>query len=254
MPDSYDYSQKPQRRGTQNVPSPPLTTFLLMGISLAATLPRLIPGLLQEPIWQQVYAAFNGSRYQIWDGQYYLLFTAIFSHVDILHLLFNMMMLFTLATELEITVGPLLLMLFVVVSAVVTSCAELAVGHNGVGFSGVIYAMFGMMWAGRGSYPAWATVANIDNFRWMVGWAVFSIFTSWLGWMQVGNAAHFSGLLFGLSIGFAFLAPRKRLLWTIPLALLIILAILTLTVMPHSLAWLSWKLPFGALFHVFPNL
>ena len=255
MPDDYDYSQKPQRRGIQTAPPPPLTTFLLMGICLVATLPNIFPALLEQSIWQRVALSFNGSRDDVWSGRYYVLFTAIFSHGSPWHLLFNMMALFTLGTVLEISIGSLLMMVFVVVSGVICSCAELAIsGELGIGFSGVIYAMFGMMWAGRGSYPAWATVANSDNFRYAVGWAVFCVFATYFHILRIANSAHFAGLFFGLSIGFAFLAPRKRPLWGIPLALLIIIAILSVTVMPHSAAWMAWREPFGALFHVLTKL
>jgi GlpG protein len=241
MPDDFDFSKRPQRAGTQ--PMPPLTTFLLMGICLVATLPVIRPGLLDDPLWQQVRGAFDIPNESIWSGKYQGLITNVFEHGNILHILFNMMWLYPMGMALEATIGPLLMLVIMAAAGFVASGAELAfTGQTGIGFSGIVYALFGMMWAGKGRYPAWDAIATRDNWRYMIGWGVFCIVTTVFNWWPVANFAHFGGLLFGLSIGYAFFAPRRRPLWIIAAVLLIIVAVLSATWMPWSPEWRDWHM------------
>lgn len=222
---------------------PPLTTFLLMGICLVATIPVLRPQLLDDPLWQRVFSAFLIMPSDIWSGQYQGLITNIFVHGSILHILFNMLWLYSLGMVLEATIGPLLMLVIMAAAGFVASGAEFAVmGQPGIGFSGVVYALFGMMWAGKGRYPAWDAMATRDNWRYMVGWAIFCVITTVTGFMRIANFAHFGGLLFGLSIGYAFFAPRRRPLWLIVTALLLVVSVLSATWMPWSPAWREWHM------------
>lgn len=237
MPDDFDYSQRPQRAAPQQ-PAPPITTFLLMGICFVATLPRLAPSLLRDPFWQHIVSVFYVPSEAIWSGQVQGMLTTVFVHGDILHILFNMMWLYQLGMVLELTIGPLLMVVIMAAAGFVASGAELAImGQTGIGFSGIVYALFGMMWAGRGKYPMWAAVATGDNWRVMIGWAVLCVVATYFNWMHIANAAHFGGLLFGVSIGYAFFAPRKRPLWIIPMVLLVVLTILSVVWMPWNPDW-----------------
>src|SRR5437016_11177036 len=91
----------------------------------------------------------------IWDGRYSSLFTDVFVHAGAIggipwHLVFNLVYLIALGRILEETIHPALWMCFFVAAGVASSGAELALsGHNAIGVSGIIYAMFGLMWAGR---------------------------------------------------------------------------------------------------------
>ena len=96
-------------------------------------------------------------------------------------------------------------------------------GVPGIGMSGVVYAMFGLMWAGRGMYPAWGAVATQYNLRLFIGWGLFCLVATYIPALHfaVANGAHGGGFLLGLSLGFLFFAPRRRWIWAVPLALLV---------------------------------
>ena len=147
-----------------------------------------------------------------------------------------------LGTILERTLTPPRYILFLAGAALVGSCAELAVdGETGVGASGVVYAMFGLMWAGRGRYDEWRRTATQDNLKYFLVWGVFCLIGTWMHFLNIANAAHGAGLLFGLALGWLLVAPRRRPLWAIPLALLGVVCVLSLTWMPWSWAWNWWK-------------
>ena len=179
---------------------------------------------------------------QVWDGHYATLLTTVFLHANVLHLLFNMVWLFQLGRVLERSLNTPAYALFLVTAAVVSSCCELIFGSVGIGASGVVYALFGLMWAGRGRYPEWGGYANPANLRLFIGWGLFCLAATLLHVMQIGNAAHAGGFLFGLSVGWFFLSHRPlRWLWAVPLAGLLAVTTLSVAWMPWSGDWCFWK-------------
>jgi len=219
MPDAWDYSQKPQRAGP--VPQTPILTYLLCVLSVLITAAFLLPGAVAGPLWYQLghFGLPETSRAAPWS-----LITTIFIHGSPLHLIFNMLWLLQLGRILEGTLHPLAYLAFIVGAAAVGSgCEVLISGSPGIGMSGVVYAMFALMWAGRGLYPAWGMVATRDNLRFLIGWALLCVVATYIPIFHIGvaNGAHGGGFLFGLCIGFLFFTPRRRWVWTAPLALLV---------------------------------
>src|SRR5215471_11720924 len=78
-------------------------------------------------------------------GQLWRLFTGIFLHVDILHLLFNLYWLWMFGTLLERTFGHARTAFIVILLAIGSSAFEFALDRGGVGLSGVGYGLFGMV-------------------------------------------------------------------------------------------------------------
>lgn len=242
MPDDFDYSKfdysKP-RTARLNSDTPPLLTYLLCIVSVLVTIASLAnpePGTLMYRVGH----LGIGSPNDIWNGRYYFLVTAIFNHVAWWHLLFNMMWLVQLGRVLETTLKPWQYALFMLCAAIVSSCSEMMLGNDGVGMSGVVYAMFGLLWAGRGAYASWNSVATRQNFNYFVGWGLLCVVLTYTNIMPIGNGAHGGGFLFGLCIGWLFFAPRRRPLWWIPLAALGVVCILAMTWVPWSPAW-KWR-------------
>ena len=178
----------------------------------------------------------------IWSGRLWAMLTTTFVHGGLLHLAFNMLWLYQLGSILELSIGRFKYAAILAGAALVGSGAEIIYdGQTGVGMSGVVYALFGVMWAGRGNYPAWRTVATQSNLLYLVGWGLLCIVATALHWFSVANAAHGAGFLLGLSIGWLFFAPRRRPLWFVPLALLAIMTVLSVTYLPWSAEWRDWK-------------
>ena len=148
--------------------------------------------------------------------------TTAFVHGGWLHLLFDMLWLVQLGRILENTLHPLAYLGFVVAAAAVGSGCELLIPphQTGIGMSGVVYAMFGLMWAGRSAFASWASVATPDNLRLFVLWGLFCIAGTYLHFLNIANGAHVGGFLFGLSVGYLFFTLRRHWVWAVPLVLL----------------------------------
>jgi GlpG protein len=176
----------------------------------------------------------------IWNGQYWALITSAFVHLEIWHLALNVYWLWVLGSRLERSIGSLLFLLFFVASAFVSSAFELALSDStGIGASGVVYAFFGFMWLARGKYPLFEEVLSSNTIWLFVGWLFICLALSLAQIWEVGNASHFSGILFGASIAAAWVLRPYR-----PLAVAAAGALLAASVMfcvwcPWSITWLS---------------
>jgi len=223
MPDNWDFTQKPQRAGA--VGQTPILTYLLLALSVVTTAAYLTAGDQPGTLWYSVghfgFAETPGAA--PWS-----LITTVFIHGSWPHLLFDMLWLVQLGRILETTLSPVVYLAFLVAAAAVGGgCQFLLSGGTGIGMSGVVYAMFALMWAGRGGYPAWGTVATQANLRLLVGWGIFCAVATYSGLFHafglpnIANGAHGGGFLFGLSVGFLFFMPRRRWVWAAPLVLLV---------------------------------
>lgn len=239
MPDSFDFSQSPRRT---NVNETPLLTGLICGLSILITMASLTPKELSSPLWYKIGNFGFLSADKIWDGNYWALFTSVFIHVNLIHLLFNMMWTWKMGELIERTLPPLVYVLFLLGAALAGSAGELLLsGQTGVGMSGVGYAMMGLMWASRGRFPDWNHIATKENLQQFLVWGVICIISTYTGMMKVANAAHAAGFLFGLSVGYVFYAPRRRPKWSLGLVGLALMTVLSLTWVPWSDEWTAWK-------------
>jgi hypothetical protein len=127
---------------------------------------------------------------------------------------------------------------FVAGTAIVASGWQLlTTAATGIGFSGVVYAMFGYGLARRGSRPAYAAFVTPGTIRWMLGWLVLCIVLTVSGTWTVGNAAHVSGLASGWLLGVALERRRWRPLALAGMAVLVAGTVLSVAYMPWSTMW-----------------
>ncbi|MCZ6571900.1 MAG: rhomboid family intramembrane serine protease [Planctomycetota bacterium] len=182
------------------------------------------------------------SAWKIWDGAWWSLITSAFVHVDLIHLFFNMYWLWILGRPMERAVGSLRLFAFVVLAAFVSSAVELAVSDNaGIGFSGVLYALFGFMWIARRRYPAFLAVVTQQVVRILLAWLVLCFFLDAAGIWNIGNAAHVSGLAFGVLLGYAVLPTPKRAAAIAAVAVLTLASVVPPFWMPWSGYWAGYN-------------
>jgi rhomboid protease GlpG len=146
-------------------------------------------------------------------GQVWRLVTPIFLHFGLVHLLFNMTMLWQLGAAVEVRRGAWRYLLFVLTCAIASNLAQYAVGgthwENGPvihasplfgGMSGVLYGLFGYAWMKSRYEPELGLWVGPRTALWLIAW-LFLCMTGAIG--PVGNVAHVVGLLFGLLIGSA---------------------------------------------------
>ncbi len=240
MPDDYDFT----KRLRKPISNTPYITYILIVISIVMTAAYWIAQeqkTLNSPVG--LIASFGiPNEAKIWSGHVYYLLTAVFLHGSWAHILFNMYWLYKLGGLLEITIPRYAYLGFVIASAMVSSGVELCLfGHSGIGISGVVYALFGILWAGRGTYQGWRIEVNSETFRTFVAWAVICVVTTTMGIMNVANGAHFGGMLFGMALGWLFIAPRRQTVWAIPLVITVLMTLLSVVWLPWRAEWCLFK-------------
>jgi membrane associated rhomboid family serine protease len=202
-----------QRRfPTTNVPTrhrstvfrrwPPVTTSLVAGAIVVSLL-----------YWSRVPAAFwlVAAPKFIWDGQLWRLATSVLPHVNILHLVFNLLWLWRLGKATEQWMGSARYGGFVVAAAAGPIAAQVLIGSSGVGLSGVVYALFGLLLALRHDEDFAAELMTAGVVQTFVAWFFICIALTYWDIMPVANTAHGVGALIGWLYGRAALAPWRRL-------------------------------------------
>lgn len=147
---------------------------------------------------------------KIWAGDYRGLISSVFVHVDPLHLIFNMLALWTIGSAVELEIGPGRWLALFLPSAIVSSGAELATGTQGIGMSGVVYALFGFAWASRWQIDRFRVILSQQTAKMMVIWLVGCWIGTIAGFMHIANEAHLGGLIFGTLVGEVFVRKRHR--------------------------------------------
>lgn len=182
-------------------------TVALMGACIALVVVAGFPPddavhLADEPYYKHLYiTVLIGFLEEVRRGEVWRLLTPIFIHMNLVHLLFNMLCLKDFGSMIEARKGTLTLLVMVVVIGVGSNLGQyLVAGPQFGGFSGVLYGLFGYIWM-RGKFdPASGLHLSPSNILLMVGW----FFLCLLGVMgHIANGAHGFGLLMGMIWGAA---------------------------------------------------
>ncbi len=145
----------------------------------------------------------NKHKYDaILQGQVWRLFTPMFLHFGVLHLLFNMMWLRDLGSAIEVRRGRWTYIALVLSIAAISNFAQAFYsGPNFGGMSGVVFGLFGYVWMqsrfvqNSGFYMPQSIVML------MLIW-LFICYTNVLG-IPIANTAHTVGLIVGMIAGYA---------------------------------------------------
>jgi rhomboid protease GluP len=175
----------------------------------------------------------------IWRGHYWALITSAFVHFAIWHCAFNIYWWWTLGSVVEREIGSRWYLLFVLAAAIVSSSFQMAFSDDtGIGASGVVYALFGLMWPLRQQVPQFKTALTSNTIQLFVGWMLICILLEATGAWQLGNAAHISGFLFGGGVAGSFLLKKSSLI-RFSLFALVAISFVPLFWAPWSVRWLS---------------
>lgn len=147
------------------------------------------------------------------NGEVYRLFTSMFLHFGISHLMNNMLVLFVLGSRLERAVGKLRFLavyLFGGTAAnIISMFLELKTGEYSVsaGASGAVFAVMGAM-----IYIVLRNRGRLEDLtvRQILIMAAFSLYFGFTS-TGVDNAAHVGGLLAGLVLAALLYHPRRRI-------------------------------------------
>lgn len=136
----------------------------------------------------------------IWSGELWRLVTPIFVHGDHLHLLFNLMVMYTFGLKLESRLGtPRFCGLVLLVTLASNFAQYYFAGSNFVGMSGVNYGLFGYAWIRSRMDPNSGIDVPHDTVVMMLGWAIICVLIV----PGVANWAHGGGLAAGAALAAA---------------------------------------------------
>lgn len=186
---------------------PRLLTKILLGINLAVFIAvqarsSLLDHLVLVGVWPP--APFVPTE-GVAEGEWYRLFTSMFTHEEIWHIGFNMLGLWWLGGPLEQALGRARYLALYLISGLAGSALTylLAAGTTAsLGASGAIFGLFG----------ATAVLMRRLNYdmRPIIALLVINVIITF-GWGNIAWQAHVGGLVAGVVIGYAMVhAPRER--------------------------------------------
>lgn len=137
----------------------------------------------------------------------YRIFTPIFIHFGLIHILFNMMWMKDLGKIVEYERGGNFLLYFTLIVGAISNCAQFfSTGANFGGMSGVIYGLLGYLWMYKRFNPKAQFSLPKHDVLIMVGW--FFLCLSGVLVFSIANMAHAMGLSLGMIVGI-FLGLRS---------------------------------------------
>jgi rhomboid protease GluP len=147
----------------------------------------------------------------ILDGEFWRLFTSMFLHIGLMHLVFNAYALFIFGLEMERLYGPDRFIVIYILSGLFGSLASFASRGADVlsaGASGAIFGIIGMnlayFYLHRENFGHFGR-QRVMNTLFIIGLNLFFGFTI----PGIDNLAHVGGLIAGLALGYG-LAPRYQ--------------------------------------------
>ena len=162
----------------------------------------------------QIYYDYANSKPEIVEGEYYRLFTSMFLHVDLGHLISNGLGLFIFGTTIEQLFGHTRFLLIYILGGLAGSLASFVIsGGSSVGASGAVFAVFGALAAyflthrnlyGKVAIQQLRSMAVLAAINLAIGVASNVVPGSTI---RIDNAAHVGGAIGGLLLAW-WISPR----------------------------------------------
>ncbi|MFA5368625.1 MAG: rhomboid family intramembrane serine protease [Candidatus Paceibacterota bacterium] len=159
----------------------------------------------------------------LFDGRFFTIFTAMFLHANLWHLLGNMLFLWVFGDNLEAKIGHMRFFLFYIFCGIIASIAYAFIGHSNslvIGASGAISGILGgyfILFPGnkiKSIIPIiffW-TLASIPVFVFIIIWFLYQFLSlSSENMEMVAYSAHLGGFIAGL-VFIKMFAKRKKFL------------------------------------------
>ena len=169
----------------------PMVTYILIAINVIFF---LVPIILDE--YESVYLLLCSHGPSIRAGQYYRLFTAMFFHGNLLHLLLNCYSLYVVGTQMESFLGKIKYLIIYLASGFIGAlCSIIFIGNaTSVGASGAIFGLLGSMLYFGYHYRVY--LGNVMKSQ-IIPLIILNLA---IGFMSSGidNGAHIGGLVGGI--------------------------------------------------------
>jgi GlpG protein len=149
-------------------------------------------------------------NFRVWHGEFWRLLTSALPHVNILHLVFNLYWFWVFGSAIETAFGLVRTAAIFLFFAAGSAAAEYAVFEGGVGLSGVVYGLFGLLWVLSHRDDRFRDAIDALTVGLFVAWLFLCIALTYSGAWTVGNVAHGIGAAQGILLGFALAAERHK--------------------------------------------
>lgn len=144
------------------------------------------------------------------------LFTSALAHahfresgyMGVFHILFNVSWTYRFGSTLETRYGSLKTLLLFLLLAAGSSSAEFAIFKGGIGLSGVVYGLWGYLFAASGNTRDFEDVIDRRVNVGFISWFFFCIATTYFHVLAIANVAHGMGAVLGMLVGAAATSPR----------------------------------------------
>lgn len=183
----------------------------------------------------------------LWEGEWWRLTVGAFYHVNLLHLLMNVLSLWILADLIEPKLGKLKYLAFCLLAATISIGPEAIADRCAVGLSGMIYALFGLLLVVRRHDELVAERTHPYLVTWGFVWLFLCIPLDISGVMPIANGGHLIGVVYGAVVGWVCydLRLRSRLACYSGLAVIhfgLIFGVLTLMQPVWNGRYVAWRL------------
>ena len=143
------------------------------------------------------------SAADIFNGDFWGLFTSNFLHVEIWHIAFNLYWFWQFGKKVEFETKKVFICFFILSSALASSLGELAFsGTTGMGLSGIGYSFFGFLYVKSKTTDEYKNYIDKKTVNFFLFWLVLCFILTRTGTWTVANAAHVCGLLWGLLLAY----------------------------------------------------
>lgn len=200
----------------------PITAGVLIACLLVGLITQL-GGDLEMVRWftfndfkiQGDYVYFAPLEYGLEQGQWWRLFSPMLLHFGFLHLAMNMLWYWEIGRRIEHQQGRVFLILLTLIAALVSNASQFVFSDASLfgGLSGVLYAVLGHCWIYQRIHPQFNYALPNGVVAMMLIWLLLCLsgVVTALGFGQIANAAHVSGLVLGCVSGAVFaLLARQR--------------------------------------------
>ena len=143
------------------------------------------------------YNNYFGLLAYVWDGQPWRPFTSSLMHGGFLHAAFNTYWLLFFGAALEPRFGSAKFLGLVVLLGYMSMMPQYVIGCYSlekpvmlVGFSGVVYGLFGIMQVGRKFRPELQYYCDDQVVSLLIAWFFICLALTWAGIFNVANIAH----------------------------------------------------------------
>jgi len=152
--------------------------------------------------WIEVHSKFGGIIYMNpYHEPFWKLLTTCFFHdpTFMMHLLFNMMWIFSLAPLMERGIGTFKTVLFFVATGFVSSAISTSISEvPGVGMSGIVYAIVGFMWTAWPRWTGFLEKFNGQTVKLLIFWQLICFLITWSDGYNIWMLLTLSFTMFGI--------------------------------------------------------